>query len=302
MVSQYTYKKLTWVDMTNPTPEEVRDIAERFAVPAGVAQDLLTSTMRSKVEVHPDMVFLILHFPQVTTGSTPTPDHEIDFILGRDYIITVHYQLSEPLERITRAFEIQSMNNKIVAEHAGYLFYDIIRELYATSFIQLETIDNDLARVEHGIFDSKEKFMVRRISEVNKKLIDFRQSLRFHREALRSFELPGKNLYGSGFAYQIESIMAEFNKLQTMLEIHTDLLHDLRETNDSLLSAKTNETIKALTVMSVIMLPLTLITGIFGMNANFVLIHQPSDFLFVIGAMVATGVVMLLFIKGKKWL
>jgi magnesium transporter len=68
------------------------------------------------------------------------------------------------------------------------------------------------------------------------------------------------------------------------------------------LSAKTNETIKALTVMSVIMLPLTLITGIFGMNANFVLIHQPSDFIFVIGAMVATGAVMLLFIKGKKWL
>ncbi len=302
MVSEYTYKKLVWVDMTTPTPEEVRSIAERFNVPASVADDLLAATLRSKVEVHPDMVFLILHFPQVSNTNVPAPDHEIDFILGRDYIITVHYQLSQPLERFTKQFEMASMNNAGQKEHAGYLFYDIIRELYSSSFQQLEIIDKDLHKIEHAIFDNQEKHMVRRISEINRKLIDFNQSLRFHRETLSSFEAPGKALYGSAFSYQIESVVAECNKLFNTLEIHIDLLHDLRDTNDSLLSAKTNETIKTLTVISVIILPLTLITGVFGMNENFILINTPRDFLFIMGAMLVTGVVMLIYFKSKKWL
>jgi magnesium transporter len=83
---------------------------------------------------------------------------------------------------------------------------------------------------------------------------------------------------------------------------HKEILNDLKDTNDALLTSKTNETIKVLTIISFIMLPLTLITGVFGMNSEIVFISSFRDFLVVLSAMVLTGAVLILYFRRKRWL
>ncbi len=96
---------------------------------------------------------------------------------------------------------------------------------------------------------------------------------------------------------------SEFNKVNNLLESNRDALSELQRTNDSLLSTKTNDTMRTLTVMTFVLTPLTLIAGIFGMNTgDFNFIENKTDFLFVLGAMTLAGLIIFLFFKVRKWL
>lgn len=302
MISEYTHKKIRWIDVESPTKEEISHLADVYNLPGGVAEELLTSTMRSKVDLHNNLIYLILHFPKYHHKEGEL-DQEIDFIIGKDYVITVHYELINPLHEFAKKFEVSKMLDRgILDDHAGYLFYSIIKELYRDSLEELDDINKSLRDVERDIFGEREEDTVHMISKINRRLLDFKQAIRFHREVLHSFEIAGKDFFGESFTYHLSGVIGEYNKVQTMLDGHKDILNDLRDTNDSLLTTKTNETIKVLTIMSFIMLPLTLITGVFGMNTDFIIINNTSDFFIVVGAMTVTGLTMFLYFKLKRWM
>jgi magnesium transporter len=104
--------------------------------------------------------------------------------------------------------------------------------------------------------------------------------------------------------YYAEVITSEFKKVNSLLEAHRDIVDELQRTNEALLSSKSNEIMKNFTIMTFVMLPLGLITGIFGMNTSddLIFIKGMSEFLFVIGAMVLTGAVLFIFFKFKRWI
>lgn len=307
MVSKYTYKKLSWIDLENPTKDEVFNLVEEYDLPRLVAEELLTSTVRSKVDFYnkKDLIYLVLHFPIINAKSEDEIEQEIDFVIGKDFIITTHYEMIDPLHKFSKIFDSNdALDRSNIGDHAGYLFLYIIKELYKFSMEQLEDINYTLKEIEKSIFNGHGSKNVALISSTNRKLLNFKQALRFHGEVLKSFESAGKELFGSVFTYNLSSISSEYNKVRNMLDGHKEILNDLRDTNDSLLSTKTNETIKTLTIMTFIMLPITLITGVFGMNVapDMIFIQSIEDFLFVLGAMTLTGLVMFVYFKGKKWL
>jgi magnesium transporter len=163
-------------------------------------------------------------------------------------------------------------------------------------------IDDTIHDIEHRIFEGKESEMVSSISSLNRTLVDFKQAVRFHGETLASLERTGTEFFGASFAYYLSVITGEYRKIQKTIDDHKEILRDLRETNDSLLTAKTNDIITKLTILNFIMLPLGLITWIFGMSMNTPLIQSANDFYLVLGAMVVTGLVMFIYFRTKKWL
>jgi magnesium transporter len=167
--------------------------------------------------------------------------------------------------------------------------------------LELEDINDSLRDIEKNIFDGHEGEMVAVISNLNRTLVDFKQAIRFHRETLRSFESAGTQFFGNEFSYYLSAITGEYNKVQNVLDGHKEILDDLKDTNDSLLTSKTNDTIKKLTIMTFIMLPLTLITGIFGMNSEIIFIKSLGNFGTVLLLMIVIGIVMFAYFKKKRW-
>ncbi len=303
MISKYTYRKLEWIDVEKPTREEIRQLVEEYNLPVLVGDDLLVETMRSKVDRYDNCLFLVLHFPAPIRNHKNTARHEVDFVIGKKFVITIHYETVDPIHDFTKKFEVHSTLDKSpIGDHAGYLFFFIISELYKASSTELDTMERKMLEIEHDIFEGHEEKMVRSISDINRSLLDFRQALHFHHEVLQSFEKAGKEFFGEDFSYYLAAIIGEYNKVHTMMESHKETLADLHNTNDSLLSAKTNDTIKTLTIMNFIMLPLGLITWVFGMTTKFPLIQDKTDFYIVLGAMALTGLVMFIYFKTRKWL
>ncbi len=303
MISRYTNNGIAWIDLESPTREEVGHLAEEFDLHPVIASELLVSSERAKVDLYENAVYLILHFPMQNRSTGHIEETEIDFVLLKNALITTHYELIDPLHDFSRIFEAGSyLRGERMGDHAGFLFFAQIRELYKHTLFILESSGRDIRDIEKHIFSGEEAAMVERVSKVNRVLIDIRQTLRHHKETLNSFSHACKRVYGDDFGYYVSAIEGEYERTLQVLEDNRQTLRDLRETNDSLLSTKTNETIKRLTVVNVIMLPLGLITWIFGMNSTYIRLDSESDLAIVFGGMVLICIITVVYFRSKKWL
>ncbi len=305
MISRYSAHGLTWIDLESPTKDELDLIGEEFAIPGFVRQEMVESTLRSKVDLYPQFLYLVLHFPVISPGAPKNSDQEVDFIIGKDFLITTRYELVEPVQEFSKIFERQTMHtDRLPDAHGGIIFMQMIKSFYKKSLRELEDMTTVLREIEDRIFTDQHTSIVRDISRISRKLLDFKQAIRFHGEVLSSYESASRRLFGDEYMYYAEVITSEFKKVNSLLEAHRDIVDELQRTNEALLSSKSNEIMKNFTIMTFVMLPLGLITGIFGMNTSddLIFIKGMSEFLFVIGAMVLTGAVLFIFFKFKRWI
>ncbi|MEK7581861.1 MAG: magnesium transporter CorA family protein [Patescibacteria group bacterium] len=304
MLTTYKHKKLTWVDLESPTNKEVDTLIKEYKIHPLVVQELLSPTVRPKVDLYSNFIYLILHFPTINHSHNGKTEQEIDFIIGKEFLITVHYDTVDSLREFSKVFEVNSILDKSNAmEHAGYLFFYIMREMYKNLSNELGDITGRLKDIEEKIFKGKEGEMVKEISNTNKLLLDFRESIRFHKDVLESFEVAGKNFFKDKFHYYLRALIGEYYKVFNLLENQKEILVDLRETNDSLLSTKTNETMKVLTVMAFIVLPMSFIVQIFGISSAYLpFVNTPDGLWKIIAIISVVGIVVFTCFKYKKWL
>lgn len=304
MVTRYTHKNLTWVDLESPTQEEVRTIMDEFGINPLAAEELLTPTLKPKVDVYENLIYLILHFPVFKHSHTSGQSQEVDFLIGKDFLVTTRYDTIDPIHKFSKVFEVNSiLDRSDIGNHAGYLFFYMIKKLYKSIAHELEFIEDSLEDVEEQMFQEREREMVIEISKVSRELLNFKQALTAHKDVLESFEVAGKQFFGNAFGYHLRTIKGEYYKIENEIKFHTDTASELRATNNSLLSAKQNEVMKVLTIMAFIAFPLTVIASIFGMNIpNLPIAGHEYDFEIILGIMLATALLFFVFFKYKKWL
>ncbi len=304
MINRYHHKELTWVDVESPTKEEIASLAQEFHILPAEEGELLYPSVRPKIDTHADSLYLILHFPAFRHSHEKDALQEVDFIIGKGFLITVHYDTIDALHKFAKEFEVTSLLDKHnIGDHAGFLFFYIVKKLYHSLEHELESLEMRLRAAEGMIFKGKEDEMVVVLSRINRDLLDFKQAIRPHSEILKTFETSASKFFGEEFSFYVRSILGEYAKVTNILESHKEMLVDLRETNDSLLTTKTSIIMKRLTFVSFATFPPMLIAGIFGMNAQ----HMPIiggvfDFWQVLGIMFGTATIIVSFFFYKKWL
>lgn len=303
MISKYTYKGLAWVDLESPTDDELTHIMEEYSITPTIREEMKNMSVQSKVDLYPNFIYLILHFPEVARKGNRSIEKEIDFIVSNNFIVTIHYEPIDSLHEFSKAFEVDAiLEKRMDVDHAGFLFFHLIKSLYSNSRNQLNEVNLILKDIEKNIFESSNGKMVATISNINRTLLDFRQAIRFHREVLSSFESAAKHFFGDKFGYYISAITSEYNKTQAILDSHKEILDDLRDTNDSLLANRTTDTMKVLTIITFLISPVTVISNIFVINSKFLNSEDPRLYLLVLVLMLATSLLAFIYIRGKKWL
>ncbi len=307
MISTYKHNKVTWVDLENPTPDEVKKITERYGLNPNIANDLLSPTMRPMIEVHTNYIYLILHFPiniDQNTFEGRTEIQEIDFIIGKDFIITNKYITFDSLIDFAKRFTVNSVLKKDNDNgYVGEIFFKIITGLYEEIENRLEYINQTLLEYEGEIFKGNEKMMVTELSKLNRLILHFNKSIAVHEETLKDLIFAGQNIFEEKDLMYFKNILGEYIKVKSMIRNLKDYAKELRSTNNSLLVTKQNETMKILTILAFVTFPLSLLSGIFGMNTSFIpIVGHENDFWIVIGIMLALTVVMFSYFKYKKWI
>lgn len=304
MIKKFNYKDIEWIDVESPTKSDITDLSKEYNIEL-IAGELREPSLRPKVDSFDDVILLILHFPIFDKKHKKVRVREVDFILGKKFIITAHYEPVAPLHEMPDIFSFEKTLSESAKRnlHSGYLFYAIVRHIYDSLEEELLYINDHLEKIEDEIFKGHEQEMVASISVVGRQLIDFRRAIKAHGEILSSFEKVGGKFFGVHFLHYVSFISGDYYRIWNLAEGSKDILHELRTTNDSLLTTKTNNTMKYLTVMAFVTFPLSLLAGIFGMNTTFIpIVGHKYDFWLIVGMMATITTGFFAFFKYKKWL
>jgi magnesium transporter len=309
MLKQFKYKDIIWLDLESPTEEELTQIGTEYKIHPLVINELQQPSLRTKVDLYNDYLYLILHFPVTQsqgndkTTANQRDQQEIDFVISKDFIITAHYEPLNTLYDFAKIFEVDFDWKKGADKiHAGFIFFYILRELYSSLENGLHLINDQLKRVEKQVFSGREREVVEALAEINHELLDYRWSLKSHREVLTSLEIAGLEIFGQKFSYYLKALTGEQEKLQNILNNLRETFTDLSDTNDSLLTIKTNNIMRALTVAAFVFLPLSIIPQIFGISSDFIPFQEnPYNFYIISALMVIGSSFLYLLARNKKW-
>ena len=230
-------------------------------------EDVYSRNNRSKLDQYDDYVFIVLQFPLFEKESGRILTAELDLFMGPDYLITLPSVPLPPLAAMFERYrEKEDLREATFSKGTGYLLYKIVDTSVDASFPMLRKMAVKLDRLEDDIFEGKSSEIVRDISEAKQEIINFRRIVRPQRAVLRDLERTKQRYLQEELEIYFDDISDAAERIWDTLENYKEVIEALESTNESVLSHRLNDSFRILTAASVVLLPLTLIASIFGMN------------------------------------
>jgi magnesium transporter len=304
-VAEVTAEGLTWIQLDTLDPEVVNDLRERFGWHPLDVEDVLSKRQRPKIDDYADEGYLfgILHFPAYDKAIQRLNAGELDFFLGPDYLVTIPNVELLPVTRLfSRVQEDERFREQLFSKGSGRLLYEVLDDLFDYCFPILDKIGYKLDAIEDDIEDRRSEEIVTDISKVKQEIISYRKIIKPQRPALRLLERRIERFLPEALELYFDDLVDASERIWDLLDNYKEVVEALESTNESVISHRQNDVLRVLTLFSVVLLPLTLISGIFGMNVLFPGEHTHAAFWVIVGLMISVIAAMVGFFKYKRWL
>jgi len=296
---------LRWVNIERPTPIECAWLEEQFDFHALDFEDVLSRNQRPKIDAYPEYLFIVLHFPVFDRQVGRLNAGELDIFVGRDFLVTIPNQPLQPVEYLfERCRQKEELRDQLFSRGSGYLLYRVVDDSFDYCFPMLRKIGNKLDVLEEEIFEGRSEEIVRDISNVKQEIINFRKVIRPQRPVLRDLERVKERYLSPDMDLEIyfDDIVDANERIWDMLENDKEVVEALEDTNESVISHRVNDILRVLTSISVIVLPLTLVASIWGMNVGVPGEGDTTAFWIIAAAMVALLLGMVTYFRRRGWL
>jgi magnesium transporter len=302
-IERLSYGELEWIHIEQPGPLERAWLAEHYEFHPLDLEDVMSRNQRPKIDEYPEYLFIVLHFPVFDKQVGRLNSGELDLFVGPDFIITLPNQPLKPVEYLfERCRTNEEMREQYFSKGTGYLLYQIVDQCFDYCFPMLRKIGNKLEQLEEEIFSGRSEEVVRDISNVKQEIINFRKTIRPERTVLRDLERTKQRYMREDLEVYFDDIVDAAERIWDMLENYKEVVEALEDTNESVLSHRVNDILRVLTAISVVVLPLTLIASIFGMNTGVPWEGNIAGFWVIVGVMVAMLAGMIGYFRHRGWL
>jgi magnesium transporter len=303
---------LRWVNIERPSGAELSWLREEFDFHALDLEDVISRNQRPKIDEYDEYLFIVFHFPVFDASVGRLNAGELDIFVGRDFLITIPNQPLQPVEYLfERCRQREDLREQLFARGSGFLLYRIVDDGFDYCFPMLRKIGNKLDALEDDIFSGRGASVVRDISNVKQEIINFRKVIRPQRPLLRDLEHVKPRLLtpreGEELDIYFDDIADAHERIWDMLENYKEVVEALEDTNESVISHRVNDILRVLTAISVIVLPLTLIASLFGMNVGLPGGADPAEgptvsFWVILAVMIAGLLGMIAYFRKRGWL
>ena len=305
LVHELSASGLTWVNVVSPDVETAQGLAERFGWHPLDVEDVVSKRQRPKVDDYEEdgYLFAVLHFPVFDQTVQRLNAAELDIFLGHDYVVTVPNRELLPVTRLfRRCDEDERLREQLFARGSGRLLYEILDDLFDYCFPILDKIAHKLDVVEDEMFEGRSQEVVRDISNVKQEIISYRKIIKPERSTLRVLERRVENFLPEELELYFDDIVDSAERIWDLLDNFKEVVEALESTNESVIYHRQNDVLRLLTIISVTILPLTLVTGLFGMNVLFPGEGTQEGFWIIVVALLVVAAGTLGFFRLKRWL
>ncbi len=303
MIETIKMGTLKWHHVLNPSEEDLQYLKDNFHFhPLDIEDCRSLINQRPKIDVYDDYYFLILHFPYFDKTNTFLRTREEKIFWGKNYIITLgksHWVVSE-LFRNTKT-QIES-KEELEITTSDALLYHILEQLMKETYVLIRCIGDNVDSAGRDLFERRAIRTIERISITRKNIILLNTIFKPQLPVFNKFETGEIDGFAENMEEYWSNILDYIQKMWDLIEDYSELIEGYSKTFDSLQTNRTNEIIKALTIISSIILPLTFITGLYGMNVPLPLQESKLAFLMLVGVMFAVIAIFMIFFRRQNWL
>ncbi|HEY8170605.1 MAG TPA: magnesium transporter CorA family protein [Candidatus Limnocylindria bacterium] len=295
---------LRWVHIDEPRLADRVWLADTFDFHELDLEDVASHNQRPKVDEYDEYLFLVMQFPRFDKETGRLHAAELDIFLGPDYVITLPNDEILPLPALfERARTREDVRAEIMGQGSGFLLYEILDRCVDASFPMLGQLGRKLRRLEDDIFEGgRSSEIVRELSNVKQEIINFRSVIRPQRAVFRALERAKQRYLTAELDIYFDDLTDASERIWDVLENHKEIVEGLESSNEAVLSHRLNDGLRVLTAVSVILLPLTLLASVFGMNVHFPGEGSPVAFWLILGGMLLILVGMVAFFRRRGWL
>jgi magnesium transporter len=294
---------LTWVHLDRLDQRAVEALADRFGWHELDLEDVMSKRQRPKIDEYPDYLFIVLHFPAYDKNVQRLNAGELDVFLGPDYLVTLPNTELLPVSRLfARVRDDERLRDDLFSKGSGRLLYEVLDDLYDYCFPILDKIAYKLDVIDDDIEEGLTHEIVRDIHKVKQEIISYRKIIKPQRPTLRLLERHVVRFLPEQLELYFDDLVDASERIWDLLDNYKEVVEALEATNESAISHRQNDVLRVLTLISVTLLPLTLIASVFGMNVAFPGEGSREAFWLILGGMVAALVALVGLFRWKRWL
>ena len=298
-----------WINVERPTAEAIDYLRVNFPFHELDLEDVVDTLERPKLDEYDDYLFLVLQFPVHSKLTRVTTAAEVDIFVGHDYVITLHDGRIKPLVRLFDEVERSpEAAETLLAQGADRLFHRILDQLIDYCFPIMRRILQKIDQIDAMIFEPDALRVVQEIATVRRDIIACRRIIKPQVAVITGLERRVRNFFHHDADEDLDVYFGDLadhiGKVWDILEDAKEVVDALSATADSVQSQRLNQVIKTLTIFSVILLPLTLMASLYGMNTALPFATETSHLPFygLLAVMPTVALVMILAFRWRRWL
>jgi magnesium transporter len=291
-----------WVDLMNPTQEEGQALLGNvFHFHELAVEDALSALQFPKVESYGGYIYVILHRIDFAAPEHCFKTHDVDFFLGPNYLVTIHSGDSRSIQQIS---EICQRNSLALGEGPSALMHRIIDSMVDNYRPEIEELSERLDALEERVFDANSSNLARDILDFKKDVASLRRVVQPQRDVVGRLARREFELIDEPIAYRFRDVHDHLVRIADESMFFQDRITSLLDANLAIVSNQLNSVMKILTIIATVFMPLTFITGLYGMNVDLPHFGFGGVKMFWMLTAVMFGVVtvMLIYFRRRGWL
>jgi magnesium transporter len=290
-----------WVDVSRPSAEDARILTEVFHFHELAVEDALMEIHHPKIESYGDYLYVILHGIDFKAREHEFRTLDVDFFLGPQFLVTVHPGTSRSMKKIA---DVCLRNDRALGEGPAALFHRIVDTMVDHYAPEVEKLNNRLDQLEKQVFEKPDPKLARRILDFKRDVASLRRVIMPQRDVMNRLARREFSQISEGLAYRFRDVYDHLVRLADESMFFTDRITSLMDAHLTTVSNQLNTIMKVLTVISTIFMPLTVLTGMYGMNVRLPSLPggDGAQFWWIAAIMVALGSVMLWWFRKRQWL
>lgn len=286
-------RHVEWVDVIQPGAADIASLKKTFKLHPVIAEELASPSARARVESYDGYLFFVYYFPKYDTKDETSVRTEIDFIVTKNAVATIHY---EPVTEALQNFRVADERNSLE------LLHRLIGHLVVFEERELRHVREKVEAIGRQIFSDREREVLERIAYLKRDVSEYRIVVRLQEPIFQSLIAKGMAFWGKNSEVYLNDLAGEHLKVVHQLMDYHDALADFEDTNNQLMNVKINSAMRTFTALSFLTFPFVLIAAIFAMRTvDTPLVNTPGGFWIIVGAM-AVGIISLFtYFRRRKW-